>query len=257
MVTERRYYLHEFVMVKESEGERTRRAFDDPTSYLRNNPYVALRAQAIRRMVPATSPKSIVDLGCGDGRISIPLVADKDELFLVDISKRMLEIAIQNVPAEIADRVQFECTDLATFEPTRQFDVVLCIGVLAHVPNRRSLIELVSRCVAPGGCALLQFTDNSYLLGRVTNRLYVLLRRLFHPAAHRLNQMTIDDVLSDMAEQGFRLTASHRYVYLPGLQRLPSLFSRAMAQLGGSKPVANCGGEVIAAFSRYPRDPAR
>jgi len=237
-------------MVDESERERAKSAFADPTPYLRNNPYVALRARAVRRMVPATSSKSILDLGCGDGRISIPLVGDKDELLLVDASKGMLDLAIQSVPAAMADRVQFECRDIATFEPARQFNVVLCIGVLAHFPNPRSLIDLVSRCVAPAGCALLQFTDNSFLLGRASNRLGVLVRRRFHPAAHSLNQMTINDVLSDMAKHDFRMTASYRYVFLPGLQRLPSPVTHAIAHLAGSKPIANCGGEVIAAFSR-------
>ena len=237
-------------MVDESERERAKSAFADPTRYLHNNAYITLRAQAIRRMVPATSAKSILDLGCGDGRISIPLVGDTDELLLVDASRGMLELAVQNVPAAMADRVHFECSDIATFEPTRQFNVVLCIGVLAHVPNPRSLLRLVSRCVAPSGCALVQFTDNSYLLGRASNWLGAVMRRLFHRDAHTLNRMTIDDVLSDMATHGFRMTASYRYAFLPGVQRLPPPVTHAVVQLAGRKPIANWGGEVIATFSR-------
>ena len=238
------------MMVDESERERAKSAFADPTQYLRNNSYITLRAQAVRRMMPATSAKSILDLGCGDGRISIPLVGDADELLLVDASKGMLELAVQHVPAAMVDRVHFECRDIATFEPTRQFDLVLCIGLLAHVPNPGSLLELVSRCVAPTGCALVQFTDNSCLLGRASNWLGAVLRRLFHPGAHTLTRMTIDDVLSDMAKHGFRMTRSYRYVFLPGVQRLPPPVTHAVVQLAGRKPIAKYGGEVIAAFSR-------
>src|SRR5205807_6030820 len=93
------------MMVDESERERAKSAFADPTQYLRNNSYITLRAQAVRRMMPATSAKSILDLGCGDGRISIPLVGDADELLLVDASKGMLELAVQHVPAAMVDRV--------------------------------------------------------------------------------------------------------------------------------------------------------
>ena len=62
--------------------------------------------------------------------------------------------------------------------------------------------------------------------------------------------MTIDDVLSDMAKHGFRMTRSYRYVFLPGVQRLPPPVTHAVVQLAGRKPIAKYGGEVIAAFSR-------
>ncbi|MGB6309140.1 MAG: hypothetical protein WBF89_15250, partial [Steroidobacteraceae bacterium] len=61
-------------MVTESEQERVNNFFADPQPYLRNNPYVDLRANAVRRLLPRRAGMSMVDLGCGDGRISIPLV---------------------------------------------------------------------------------------------------------------------------------------------------------------------------------------
>src|SRR5438045_4767886 len=122
------------MMVDESERERAKSAFADPTQYLRNNSYITLRAQAVRRMVAATSAKSILDLWCVDCRISFPLVGDADELLLVDASKGMLELAVQHFPAAMVDRVHFKCRDIATFEPTRQIDLVICIDLLAHVP---------------------------------------------------------------------------------------------------------------------------
>ena len=81
-----------------SKQEQVKEAFADPTPYLQNNPYVALRAKAVRRLVPDRTGMSLIDLGCGDGRISIPLVDETGELLLVDSSAAMLELARRNVP---------------------------------------------------------------------------------------------------------------------------------------------------------------
>ncbi len=237
-------------MVDDSERDRAKRSFADPAPYLRNNPYVALRARAVRRILPTISPKSVLDLGCGDGRISIPLVGDTDELLLIDASRGMLELALQNLPPTIVDRVQYQCTDVAAFQPAKQFDVVLCIGLLAHVSDPQALLQLVSRCVAPKGCALLQFTDDSFFLGRAAHWLGAVSGRLFNPEAYALNRMTSEDVLSGMAAYGFQMTTSYRYVFLPGVRRLPPQVTQAIVNLAGRKPIANWGGEVIAAFSR-------
>jgi 2-polyprenyl-3-methyl-5-hydroxy-6-metoxy-1,4-benzoquinol methylase len=237
-------------MVDDLERDRAKRSFADPGPYLRNNPYVALRARVVRSMLPTISPKSILDLGCGNGRISIPLVGDSDELLLIDASRGMLELALQDLPPTIASRVQFQCADVAAFQPAKQFDVVLCIGLLAHVPDPQALFQLVSRCVAPNGCALLQFTDNSFFLGRAAHWLGAVRGRLFDPEAYALNRMTSEQVLGGMAAHGFKMTRSYRYLFLPGVRRLPPRVTQAIVNLAARKPISNWGGEVIATFSR-------
>jgi 2-polyprenyl-3-methyl-5-hydroxy-6-metoxy-1,4-benzoquinol methylase len=237
-------------MVDDSERDRAKGSFADPGPYLRNNPYVALRARAVRSMLPSISPKSILDLGCGDGRISIPLVGDRDQLLLIDASQCMLELALGNLPPTIVDRVQIQCVDVAAYQPAKQFEVVLCIGLLAHVPEPQALFQLVSRCLAPNGCALLQFTDNSMFLGRAAHWLGAVRGRLFDPLAYTLNRMTFEQVLSGMAAHGLKMTSCYRYLFLPGVRRLPPAITQALVNMAARKPLSYCGGEVIAAFSR-------
>src|ERR1700690_1605085 len=90
--------LSGFFMVTDSEQERVKSFFADPLPYLRNNPYVDLRANAVRRLLPWHAGMSVLDLGCGDGRISIPLVGESGDLLLVDASAGMLELAMRSVP---------------------------------------------------------------------------------------------------------------------------------------------------------------
>lgn len=189
-------------MVTESEQERVNNFFADPQPYLRNNPYVDLRANAVRRLLPRRAGMSMVDLGCGDGRISIPLVGEADDLMLVDSSAAMLDLAMRSVPANLADRVRCQRVDLADFEPQRHYDVVLCIGVLAHVQSPAATLRQIARLVGPNGYALIQITDDAYFLGRMTHRAGDFRRRQMNSSVHTLNHMTLESVQTELLDAG-------------------------------------------------------
>jgi 2-polyprenyl-3-methyl-5-hydroxy-6-metoxy-1,4-benzoquinol methylase len=237
-------------MVTESERDSVREFFADPRPYLRNNPYVALRAEAARRLLPLRANVSIIDLGCGDGRISIPLVQQSGALTLVDASQRMLDLARRIVPPEASDRVRLECVDLGDFKTTETFDIVLCVGVLAHVSNVGATLRQVASLVATGGCALVQITDDSYRLARITHGAGALTRRLRGPSTHALNHMTLESIREQMQGLGLALTDAHRYVFVPGLRRLPPIVTRAIVRAVNGPALARRGGEVLALFSR-------
>jgi cyclopropane fatty-acyl-phospholipid synthase-like methyltransferase len=239
----------EQILVEPADRERAKRYFANPSRYIRNNPYVDLRSQAVRRMLPSSPGRSMLDLGCGDGRVSLPLLGDTDKLLLVDASQGMLELAARNVPAEAVARVEIRCTDVAAFEPPNRFDAVLCIGLLAHVPDIAATLRLVASCVAPGGCALLQLTDDSYFFGRVAHWTGALHRRFVQPSAHIPNHMTLEQVRAEMAGLGFELTSSYRYADVPGVRLLPPAMTRAIVGRADRRPLSSYGGEVLALFS--------
>jgi cyclopropane fatty-acyl-phospholipid synthase-like methyltransferase len=237
-------------MVEHSERERVEQYFADPAKYIRNNPYVELRSRAVRQMLPSLTRKTVLDLGCGDGRVSIPLLGPTDELLLVDSSRGMLAAAAANIPPEATGRVKIQCTDVAAFEPPGSFDVVLCIGLLAHVPDLRTTLQRVTSCVSRNGCALLQLTDDSYFFGRVAHWTGALQRRLFQPSAHVPNHMTLRLICAEMERLGFDLAQSYRYACVPGVRLLPAAITRSVVSLAARKPLASLGGEVLALFTR-------
>jgi SAM-dependent methyltransferase len=233
-----------------SKHERVREAFADPSPYLRNNPYVALRAEAVRRLVPDRPGMSLIDLGCGDGRISIPLVAETGELLLVDSSAGMLELARRNVPPGSAARVSFKCVDLADFEPRQSYDVVLCIGVLAHVPSPLATLRQIAQLAGPDGRAVVQFTDDSSCLGRLTHHAGALRGRLGNASGYALNHMTLQSIETELGGAGLRLVDTYRYVFVPGLRRLPAGMTRTVVRAANNPLLSPRGGEVIATFQR-------
>jgi 2-polyprenyl-3-methyl-5-hydroxy-6-metoxy-1,4-benzoquinol methylase len=237
-------------MVADSERDRAKGYFSDPDRYVRNNPYIELRADAVRRLLPRFTRKSILDLGCGDGRISIPLVGDSDELMLVDSSASMLDLARANVPPKMANQVRYICADLAEFEPPRTYDIVLCIGVLAHVYDPSATLRQVARSVAPNGCAIIQLTGSAYFLGRATQWLYALKRRLIDSSAHTLNNLTLRYVCTELLAAGLKFSSSYRYVSVPGVRRLPPAATRAVVRAANHGSLSSWGGEVLALFTR-------
>jgi ubiquinone/menaquinone biosynthesis C-methylase UbiE len=237
-------------MIEDAERDRAKGFFANPHRYVRNNPYIEFRADAVRQLLPRFTRKSILDLGCGDGRISIPLLGDSDELVLVDSSASMLDLARANVPPKVASQVRYVCTDLAEFEPQRTYDVVLCIGVLAHVYDPSVALRRVARSVAPNGCAIIQITGGSYFLGRATQWLYALKRRLVDSSAHALNHLTLRYVCTELHGSGLRFASSYRYISVPGVRRLPPAATRAIVRAVNRGFLSNWGGEVLALFTR-------
>jgi SAM-dependent methyltransferase len=233
-----------------SKHERVKEAFADPSPYLRNNPYVALRAEAIRRLVPDRAGMSLIDLGCGDGRISIPLVAETGELLLVDSSAGMLELARRNVPSGLAARVSFKCADLGDFESRQSYDIVLCIGVLAHVPSPPATLRQIAQLVGPDGRAVVQFTDDDSCLGRLTHHVGALRGRLGNASGYTLNHMTLKSIETELSGAGLRLINTYRYVFVPGLRRLPAGMTRTIVRAANNPLLSQRGGEVIATFQR-------
>ena len=122
--------------------------------------------------------RSALDFGCGVGRLTLPLSKRFQSVVGFDVSRAMIEIAQQNVPA--AEFV----TSLDDIRD-RTFDVICSLIVFQHIPVRDGLERLGSllRLLAPDGVALLHFT-----LRRPGGPLRRLARRLrgTFPILHRV-----------------------------------------------------------------------
>ncbi len=112
---------------------------------------IAIRAKIVRDFVGAETPLSILDIGCGDGSVTIPLLSGSNSLTLLDLSDKMLEVAKNNVPADLLDRVKFLNEDVCQAAlRAHSYDLIVCVGVLAHVESPEALISRVCQLVSPG-----------------------------------------------------------------------------------------------------------
>ena len=112
-------------------------------------------------------------------------------------------------------------SDILAFNPGALYDVVLCIGVLAHVNSIEEIIAKVASFVKPGGRCVFQLSDSSAPFSRVG--------RCFYAARHFLSRssldykpMTLPEVVSVAARHGLTTLSSRRHLLLlfPGMARL-------------------------------------
>jgi len=107
--------------------------------------------------VPLAAPDRIVDLGCGAGASTAPLVArwPQADVLGIDTSPAMIEEA----KAKVAG-ARFEIADGATWAPEAPVDLVFSNATLQWIPDHRSLLPKLMGWLAPGGVLAVQMPDN-------------------------------------------------------------------------------------------------
>jgi SAM-dependent methyltransferase len=102
-------------------------------------------------LVASYLPATVLDAGCGTGRVAIELANRGHDVVGVDVDTAMLEVARAKAPG--LTWVEADLTDPA-FDLGRTFDVVVMAGnVLIFVPSgtEGEVIANTARHVSPGG----------------------------------------------------------------------------------------------------------
>jgi len=191
-----------------------RRKFNDPDHYLCDNFEVTSRAGILRKMLPSVEGLTILDIGCGDGSLSLQFLAEAEHVTLVDLSQGMLLRAEAKIPPALSHKVTVANADLMQFVPTEPADVVICVGVLAHVERLGPAILKLASMTKPGGRCVIQITDHDRAVGRIQSTFSRGLYPLLSIGALELQQIA--------SEVGFRICQrANHYLLLPGMGRLP------------------------------------
>jgi 2-polyprenyl-3-methyl-5-hydroxy-6-metoxy-1,4-benzoquinol methylase len=236
----------------EPRDQQVRAFFESPDQYLSRRFGIRIRAELVRELLGEERGERILDVGCGDGSLSLQLLAQDTTLTLLDISENMLEIAKSRVAPDLADNLSCHNMDFMSFDPGRTFDIILCIGVLAHVSSVDRTIRKISDLLEPGGRCILQFSDQDRALARLEVHYARLRQRLHDHYGYSLNLMTADEVLALASGAGLRYRDSRRYsLLLPGMGKLPAAFLYRYQRMTLKLPLlSRFGTEVVALFDK-------
>ncbi|MGH9133518.1 MAG: class I SAM-dependent methyltransferase [Ilumatobacteraceae bacterium] len=100
-------------------------------------------------------PATVLDAGCGTGRVAIELAARGIDVVGVDLDPDMLDHARTKAP-----ELTWIHADLATVEVGRRFDVVVLAGnvmIFVEPDTEAAVIANMARHVAPGGLLIAGF----------------------------------------------------------------------------------------------------
>lgn len=145
--------------------------FDSPDTYLLRNSTIPARVSIIKRMLRDRRFENYLEIGCGDGSIGLSLLKDGRNCTLLDLSPNMIERARNNTLPQFIKNVTYISGDASLYKPTHKFDLVLCIGVLAHVESVDKFIADLTQRINQNGLLLIQFTDCRSLWSRL-NRFF-------------------------------------------------------------------------------------
>lgn len=106
-------------------------------------------------LVQAYAPRTVLDAGCGTGRVAVELARRGVEVVGVDSDRGMLDVARAKAPG-----LRWVVADLADLALPQRFDVVLLAGnVVPYVAaaHRAAAVTACARHLAPGGVLLAGF----------------------------------------------------------------------------------------------------
>jgi SAM-dependent methyltransferase len=106
-------------------------------------------------LVRSLSPATVLDAGCGTGRVAIELARHGVDVVGVDVDASMIGEARRRAPA-----LEWVEADLAALALGRQFDVVVMAGnvpLFCPPAKRSALVEACAAHVAQGGALVAGF----------------------------------------------------------------------------------------------------
>ncbi len=100
---------------------------------------------------------TVLDFGCGVGRLTLPLARRFNRVIAMDISPSMLDVAKKNCADVGVENVEFLVSDDALSRLTDDVDFIHSYIVLQHVPVRRGLriLSAMLNRLSAGGVAAI------------------------------------------------------------------------------------------------------
>lgn len=232
-------------------------AFERPHWYVSRNAFnIKIRIETIREFTRHLKPNNILDIGCGDGSLSLPLLTESNHITFLDRSKSMLDLVMSRIPRSCADRIDLLNMDFMDCRLQEEaFDLIICVGVMAYIEDGRSFIRKIATLLKPGGTLIIECSDGSHLYTRI-NRLYEKFRVKLGGADFPTIARPASELKTILEESGFEGCEVFRYSLPPyvllrlltneasyGLIRL--IFGTARQNLARS-----CGNEYLIKLRR-------
>lgn len=200
------------------------KSFAEPNWYIQNfAANIRIRAETVATLLEGVALDRIIDVGCGDGSLSIPLVLRVKHVTYLDQSAAMLNLVASRIGQPNSVEVLYINKGFMEAElPEAGYDLVICAGVLAYVQDVGSFLKKIRSIMRPGGMLILECTDAYHFVSRMV-RLYRGITGLLKPKRFVTYRHRASEVVAATEAQGLHLNRTFCYLYnLPILEKLLS-----------------------------------
>ena len=155
----------------------------------------------------------MLDCAAGTGEITCALLKSGrfSHATVVDISPAMLQSANELLSAQITNtELQFVRSDVFNFKPSDSgFDLVLCLGLIAHVGRLDILLPHLKSMVRAGGRIILQTTLTDHVGARLVRALAT--RRELARRGYRISWFSQRDIAEACHRAGLQIVEMRRH----------------------------------------------
>ena len=125
----------------------------NPVDYAKNSDAQLKWAQELRKNIDLSKYHSILDVGCGDGKITADLATTvpSSKVLGVDSSPEMIAYAVQKYPTGQYPNLAFSCVDARQLEFKEEFDLIFSNAVLHWVDNHQAFLKGANQALQDGG----------------------------------------------------------------------------------------------------------
>jgi trans-aconitate methyltransferase len=115
-------------------------------------------AQELIAKLGLQGDESVLDIGCGDGKVTAVLAAwlPRGSVTGIDSSANMLDLASTRFPPAFHPNLRFQLMDASNLTFNNEFDVAFSNAVLHWIPDHLAVLHGVYRALKPGGRLLFQ-----------------------------------------------------------------------------------------------------
>ena len=230
-----------------NKSEIVKEYFNNTDNYLKSNPEILLRTLLIKLNLPSIRNKKIIDVGCGNGELSLPFV-NNNQITFVDFSEKMLEIVKLKIPYNFIGNTTLININIDQLDSNNKFDYIFAIGLLAHVESVESTFNSLSGLLAENGILVIQFTNRHNFSFKIISLLSKIKSFFRRSNNLNLNYTTISNINKNLINNNLLNTKKITFwpSSIPGLMVFPRSISNFIYfKILNSKLFRNYGSEVL------------
>ncbi len=139
----------------------------DAEDYARNSTNQQVWARELIRKLGFVGGERVLDVGCGDGKVSAEIAAllPRGAVVGVDISDAMIALARQRFGPPEHPNLRFQKEDAGSLPFWDEFDVVFSNATLHWVIDHPPVVRGIANSLKPGGKVLLQMGGQGNIAG--------------------------------------------------------------------------------------------